>query len=620
MNEKNESNGADERNAFDQLRSEFEDLKKQVLEELHPKVTKHRQRIDEHGNRIDEHGNRIDEHGNRIDEHGNRIDEHKNQLGEHSQTIDSHQGHLDDHHEKIQNIQGKIHGHEFLTPIEQQELKTFIPAWRGRKFIQAVLAGIIVVLFGSSGGVALWALSSVREKGREEVANIEKKFEEARRVVEARFDDALEKIDEEVNLIVRDEFMRKRATEAAIERFYDDFQFELSSNDFANVTALLVNVKTQLYLYQTSAWRQAERWGQHLRVDPLLVQTLLYAIDGLLETYRGPTLAGRLEPKQRSALILVANGIMKQALGQDDKAREWFEIACRHDPTFPESKVFLARLLGQKIRYNGKRSKHPWPGAHEDRLQAILLLNDAIGIEGDPLETDDPKKIAQWLRRIQRSADQPLNIEVKRSIPLLARLCGRFKLADQLAQNLIDEEKRRWSWPDPRLYYIKGLAIWEGGFDIQSPRELVVCRKQAVEAMVEALKIDPRYLIALNNYIWMTSHYPGGAMPFVGSLGVDNDCLDDDEKAELQTHLKQLQSYPFVKRTPDTLNTLAEAYLVLGQFDEAERFGDDSVQVAKEMVYPLIYQDLLGKRRELVVEEITRRRTQVEVDPNKIAP
>lgn len=377
----------------------------------------------------------------------------------------------------------------------------------------------------SVGGLLLHMRNYIKETEQAFDKSVQIKVDDVNRKLQAKLDDSV---------------LINEARTKAVKNFQDEFRRELLKDTFTDVNAALGGVKVLLLKQMT------QEHSGHSGPPPLEMNDLTYEIDHLQEMYAERLDKGSVRPERRIALLYVINGIIDRAVGNDDHAAKWFDLARRRDPLFAEAYLYRARMNIQQMGYqgSGKWSKE------ELKEPTLFLLRNALA-----LNRSNP------------------NSEARKASASISWLLGRFDDAVSRAET---ELKLAESIDDPRIYYRAGLARWFQSKDRAKTATNTSCRQEAVKWMDRALEQDPSYLKALNNYIWFSSH-----------LNDENDTLINFKrlptaaKLVFTARVRQLQSEDFARHSCMVLNTLAEGLYLMGDRAEANKVAKQAIDEAE---------------------------------------
>jgi hypothetical protein len=463
---------------------------------------------------------------------------------------------------------------------DRKKLKVAVDKWRVWAAVTAILLGIV----GLGGVASFWQVyESMKARYTEAEGRLKQRVEDSLKVAEAKLanhsiltDEALKNANEKVKEIVSEQSLRDLALKTITTKFREEIAGDLQDAFLTHVVGMASGAKADLDLQQHHAPDV-----RLLNSDPRKLKELSYQIDALLEQYKTQLATGNMSLSRRESFVFVVNAIVDRGRGYDGRAEDWLKLAIRTDPSLPEARTMLARLFVDNTEYQGQGK---WNNPAK-RKQAIDLLKD-------PATT----------QAIQS------HLEVARTMPLLQELEREFDGAADAAlrQIRIEMDSRGESDVDPRLFYRLGNARLHSYFDKSSSPHcgsLEPLRIATAEAYLDALKHDPEYLKAANNYLWVSTH-----------RNADDSLIDlgdtkDQATTELRKRLDEFRNEPLTRHYPTLLNTIAEACASLASdADSCQRaiqYADQSVEEGNLHELSNAMKTLLILRQDVVRKMVT---------------
>jgi len=371
--------------------------------------------------------------------------------------------------------------------------------------------------------------------------------------VQLQLAEAQKAADEHIEQSIDFAALDQRAFDATKRNWEDRFQRDFEDSVFSQTTGIATGVK--LFIEGQLQGRSDVRYRV---TDPRRLKELAYALDALMEQYGNVLRKGSLEPNRRKAFLYTINGILDRARGLDNQGEEWFELAMKTDPDMPEPYILLARLYVDGTRYQAGN----WSDAEKKKLTSDLFS------------------------QAQKCPNAAADLEVARIVCEIATLNEDYPKAISEAKHQIDRERQIRGEEDPRLHTWMGFAFWEmsGRPGINSEEY----RLKAARAMLAAYQLDPEYVKALNNYIWMMTHTLKddlfNPLDVVGKPS-GTETLTDQDIAELKFAVKVLSSDPLVSSYPRMFDTVAEAKAVLAAGkSESQAYEDGAIDAINQAI------------------------------------
>jgi tetratricopeptide (TPR) repeat protein len=415
--------------------------------------------------------------------------------------------------ERIETLESWRHDVEKSLDSERRaELSGYIEktkAWRSVITLTLAILGIGSAL--TVGGVLVGTYFLAKGEGDAAIVRMKEHSERAQKNVEERLDEQVQKA-----------VVENHALDRAVESLRASLRNDLNDDLKLHVFNLSSSIETYLELQLMNPVSITAKFA-----DPDLLQDLRYSVRSIVATYRTRFDTNRISDARRIALVDTLRGVVSRSLGHRDQAIKWYEEAQKADPKFVEVYPLLGRAYTEEKRYDAVTQKFDVPG----KKKAIDFYRDAL-----------------------KSEEGGQSIEIARWGPEIALLEGNYDLAITRANEQIQAELQENREGDARLFRRLADAMWLKACETSDEG----LRQKAAELLLKTTALEPDYLKAINNYLWVVTHSTAD------ELLMQPNALTAEERDSAWLLLHEFEKRPITKEYAAFLSTIGEAYAVLG--------------------------------------------------------
>ena len=456
-----------------------------------------------------------------------------NELGD---DITKNKRKIDDSHSRVEkNI-------EKINEIDEISIQA-ISHLADRKRAITVLIGIglsIISILGVSSFSVFKAVDNVIE-------STQSAFIDRVTKAENKFETELEELEIEaktsIATIVDEKILSRNVLNKLTDHYLNEIEPLVKDNLYLLLQARASNLSNSI-----DTLVRSKTDGRSRIQKPEILDDVRYLLSNVIEEYRTKLVSGRIKATERKALIYIFSGFQAIVSGNEALAAKWFTHAFSIDSNIVESKLALAFLILRG------------PSLPDQKTNKFELARNVLS---DVYET--PNFI--WKNNTEWNKWQGLYSYVK------AKSFTKSDRSKPPYSNLLDDARKKFKsqitlsdGTDARLNFYLGNV------------ERVFCEiknagycKQAVTQFEEAIRIDPEYISALNNYVWFQSHNVDYSI-----IQISNNVV----KTKLENRLTDLESMPILKKNISSINTIAEGYVAIGEYDKALKVAQKIADIA----------------------------------------
>lgn len=465
--------------------------------------------------------------------------------------------------EKLQKWQTEFDDH-----LPRGERRLVIESYRDwSKWLKVVAALVGLGLVGGSisiGYVVNWMADRTQE--------VKNSYESTAKEFET-------KLESKIAFRLDEDELRLRYTSQGSEQTINRLHAEFADSFAASAASVIANAKLTI--------RRQEQAADQLAYNtyrPLNLREILLLLEDLENRYADHVSEGRFSPQERLAYMACINSLLDISRGRPQRAWDWLERAKRSSPEFPEAYMIMGHMISAKIHYQGGSDKF---GSPEAQTEAKREFCRAVSLLGGP---ENPKAKLASSRALMLGAtldDCKGNTPKDREVRPIESLI----VAEEYIQRHIRFEAA--DMPDaidPRLRYHLGMVQYMLSGHYGKENRIAIAedwRIKGLQNFQKAFQEDPKFIRALNNFIWLATHDCNENIRYPHQKEFTN----KEKSAEAHTdsvfrlYLEQLEGHPISTNDYTILSTLGEAYAALVSFGKTGNYPQMSKDAAKARKY-----------------------------------